>query len=292
MSEYMRNVAYLYEYDEKTREVGKGCGFVRTMIREEQGKITVVLQDAMEDEMKSSYLGFYVMGEDGVQICCKNPVHFAGGSTQLTFYPKDVEGFAWEKLDGMVLKTEKRIYFGAWKQELSMEHVRWVESFKEILATPVKEVVEIQEIPAFLKPQKKEKKSGIKYDDSYYIKIVDWKDLFRKKDQVEPFPDDEIYSCIEIGPEEIKYLPSSCNNALKNSFLLHGLYYYNHVLVGKYRCKRRQKIYVLGIPGSYDNGERVMAAMFGFDKFKAARREGVRTPDFGYWYSFFKDDEE
>lgn len=323
MSEYKRNVAYLMEYDEASGGGATSVGFVRTRINGDEGRILVGLTDAGNNQNvypKNLKWGYYIMDGENVRICCYRPVEWKDGTMEVTFHPDNLEGAAWDEVDGIILKNDYRVYYGAWKRELRMERARYVETFrdepeefeerKEPQETRDLQVCSIEEkpanhdaesysefkenieIPEFLKTHKKERKSRVKYEDSYYMKITDWKDLFKKKDMVEPFSDDEIFSCIELNAEEIKYLPSTCSNALKNSFLLHGLYYYNHVLVGKYRCKKRQKIYVLGIPGTYDNVERMMAVMYGFDRFKVARRDGIRTSEFGYWYAFFRDDEE
>lgn len=149
----------------------------------------------------------------------------------------------------------------------------------------------VQEIPDFLKVKKKDKRNRIKYEKSYHMKVNNWKDFFKKYDVVEPFSDELIYNCVEIKYDDLKYLPSSCNNVRNNSFLLHGLYNYDHVLVGKYKCKRRQQIFVLGVPGRYDNNQKMIASMFGFDNFKAGQRGSVRDKSFGYWYTLFRDDE-
>lgn len=66
-----------------------------------------------------------------------------------------------------------------------------------------------------------------------------------------------------------------------NSFLLHGYYNYGHVVIDESGEEPR-----LGVPGNYYEREQMVAEMFGFPVFEAAR-EGEKTLNgtFGYFYT-------
>lgn len=289
MLEYGRKISYLREWKYGIWE--SGFGYLKTTLRENRGLIELFAERDLKG--KDVELGFYCIKEDEVRICtvekeCK-------GSYQ--FLPEDVGGVPVKMIDGVVMKHGDRVFYAEWSEKtFDYEKAKTVDSFKEVVVTEPEEKQEekelkIQEIPDFLKVRKKPKVSKVKYDKSYYMKINDWKDLFKKHDTVEPFSDDDTFGCVEIGYDDLKFLPSSCRRLINNSFLLHGMYCYGHVLLGHRRCKRRQKIYVLGVPGRYERSECLFAGMFGFEQFKRGVRKGGRDKDFGYWCVTFCDDE-
>lgn len=70
-------------------------------------------------------------------------------------------------------------------------------------------------------------------------------------------------------------------NYLHNSFLLHGYYNYGHVIVDETKEEAR-----LGVPGNFYEREKMVAQMFGFPDFEAAREgEKISNGTFGYYYT-------
>lgn len=66
-----------------------------------------------------------------------------------------------------------------------------------------------------------------------------------------------------------------------NSFLLHGYYNYGHIMIDETEEESR-----LGVPGNYYEREQMVAAMFGFPDFEAAREgETIGNGTFGYYYT-------
>lgn len=289
MLEYGRKISYLREWKYGMWE--SGFGYLKTTLRENKGIIELFAEKDLKG--KSVELGFYRVKENEVPICTVEKEW--KGSYE--FLPEDVAGTQVGNIDGVVLKSGSRIFYAEWSEALfDYEKVKTVDSFKEAVEWKTEEKQEekelkVQEIPDFLRVKKKPKVSKVKYDKSYYMKINDWKDLFKKHDMVEPFSDDEIFNCVEIGYDDLKFLPSSCRGLINNSFLLHGMYCYGHVILARRRCKRKQKIYVLGVPGRYERSECLFAAMFGFEQFKRGVRKGAGDKDFGYWCVNFCDDE-
>lgn len=304
MADYSRRISYIYEYG--SGEKGENKGFIKTEIKSDAGKMDIELRELPTASQTEAIVGYYMWKGDRIKACGYHKENLTDKNCHisLNFNPKDMEGVEIAEIGGVIIRCKDMIYTAEWSsEEFDVHVVDWVESLKEILVeqrvkvkpeqeSNLEQELVIQEIPDFLKVRKKEKGKNIKYDKSYHMKINNWKDMFKKYDIVEPFNDDMIQNCIEIEYDDLKFLPSTCKNVVNNSFLLHGLYQYRHVLVGRQRCKRKQKIYVLGVPGRYQNSERMIAAMFGFDNFKAAQRNGVSGDNFGYWYTLFRDDEE
>lgn len=96
----------------------------------------------------------------------------------------------------------------------------------------------------------------------------------------QPVQDEEIEDAIRIQPSDLKILWQKGLRQGSNSFLMHGYYQHQHLMIGK--CKEGG--YILGIPGFY--GEKNMAEMFGFPEFrraKAERTSEIKEQTFGYW---------
>ena len=106
--------------------------------------------------------------------------------------------------------------------------------------------------------------------------------LFNSFPRVYPFEDNEIFRCVKIEPKDVGLLPAQYWLLSNNSFLLHGFYTYNHIVLANIRDGFGDR-YLLGIPGIYHNREKLMARMFGFDNFKSIRKRELRPGDFGYW---------
>ncbi len=98
----------------------------------------------------------------------------------------------------------------------------------------------------------------------------------------DPFSDGEIVECRQITPAELRILSRRDRGLMNNNFLRHGYYRYHYLLLGRRRDDGR---YILGVPGVYDRQECLMAGMFGFPNFKAAKTQGKPSmPRFGYWF--------
>ena len=97
-----------------------------------------------------------------------------------------------------------------------------------------------------------------------------------------PFEGQEI-ECIRMNLNDLRDFPQKYWYLSKNSFLLHGFFNYRHILFGVIR-ENGKKEYFLGIPGVFQNQERLMASMFGFPGFRTAKAAAYKTGNFGYWY--------
>lgn len=106
-----------------------------------------------------------------------------------------------------------------------------------------------------------------------------WKQLCNIYPTVHPIGDDVDF--VEITPADFVILRQEYQNLVRNSFLLHGYYNYNHVLLGKYPDK-----YYIGVPGIMHEQERIAAAMFGFvgfERAEAPEEQKENRDQFGYY---------
>ena len=87
-----------------------------------------------------------------------------------------------------------------------------------------------------------------------------------------------------IFGKDIRELPKKYWYLGNNSFLLHGFFNYRYLVIGKIE-EDTQNRWFLGVPGIYQNQERVMAIIFGFPEFMPEQVENR----FGCWYRFFEE---
>lgn len=106
-----------------------------------------------------------------------------------------------------------------------------------------------------------------------------WQCFSRRYSHVQPFGGEEVVDCVRVSPRDLGTLYQSQWPMGRNSFLMHGYYNYRHLLFGK--C--RDGSYFLGIPGIYENQERMMADMFGFPLFRETKEQRQLRGRFGYW---------
>ena len=119
-----------------------------------------------------------------------------------------------------------------------------------------------------------------------FLEETGWERVFHKlrlKSEIcFPFEGEEI-ECVRMNLNDLREFPQKYWYLGKNSFLLHGFFNYRHILFGEMN-ENGKKVYFLGIPGVFQNQERLMASMFGFPGFRTAKAAKYKTGNFGYWY--------
>lgn len=112
----------------------------------------------------------------------------------------------------------------------------------------------------------------------------DWEqgeEILRKFPVLNPFFDQQVLASVRIEPKDLGNFPMEHWYLANNSFLLHGYYYYRHLLFLKMR-NREEVQYAIAVPGNNEHRERFMANMFGFEQFKGVKNS--ENADFGYWW--------
>ena len=110
------------------------------------------------------------------------------------------------------------------------------------------------------------------YDDK-------WKQLCYLYKHINPFQDNREY--LSITPNDFIILNNKYHKLVNNSFLLHGYYNYEHLILGRVEQKGEQNYYI-GVPGNFYDREKQVAVMFGFESFEC-KQEPAQNGDFGYY---------
>lgn len=105
-----------------------------------------------------------------------------------------------------------------------------------------------------------------------------WNKLYKKYPKILGENDLKNLECIRIYPKDLEILPEQYWELGKNVFLLHGYYYFRHLLLAKNGEK-----YILGVPGIYHQSEKMVASLFGFYYFMEGKQPADSKGTFGYW---------
>lgn len=106
-----------------------------------------------------------------------------------------------------------------------------------------------------------------------------WQQLSAIYPHITPFEDERDY--LSVSPADFVVLPEKYYRMVNNSFLLHGYYNYEHLILAKME-RRGEVIYYMGVPGNFYDREKQVAVMFGFESFECME-EPARQGDFGYY---------
>lgn len=93
----------------------------------------------------------------------------------------------------------------------------------------------------------------------------------------------ELFDCVRIHPRDIGKLDMRNWKLGVNSFLTHGFYTYQYLLLGKMRFDNGKECAIIGVPGVFSNRDKYLANMFGFETFIPVKKTGTKTGEFGYW---------
>lgn len=115
-----------------------------------------------------------------------------------------------------------------------------------------------------------------------------WRFILENYPVMTPFAGDEHTLCVRMELKDLRQLPKQFWYLGNNSFLLHGFFNYRYYILGMTEEFGIKKWFV-GIPGVFQNPERVMAALFGFPEFRSEKPSPINTGEFGYWYRYLNE---
>lgn len=222
-------------------------------VRNGAGDFNVIMKTA---HIPTSLLSFFEM--EGIFLCSEDGSIFMSRWTEGEPLTVDMEHFIEWKAE----QTEENIYAEEKQQENKIQTAQFDrESDNELRAT---------ELPAR------------NFFPQYQWKDI-WEQFLKSHPASMPFSEKNI-TCIKIELKDIRELPRKYWYLGNNSFLLHGFFNYRYLVLGKIEEDNEDK-WFLGVPGIYQNQERVMAIIFGFPEFMPEQVENR----FGCWYRFIEE---
>lgn len=300
MSDYKRFVSYIYEY--VGGEKKESAGFVKVNARGEECKIWVHMK------------GFYVHGQQPYRayICTGEKERLLGyplgalenrnGALEWNCATKTdslmESGLALEESRGLYIEGGNRIFAAEWddypvdvnrfepinesaRQETAetkegLQALELVEAEEASAEPEVKEVLEVSAEPDGIESAaqtEQEKPDARKEQWSYLTRHF----------PVAQYMDGEARICsVRLNSRDLSRIPRDKWGLGNNSFLFHGFYQYQHLLL--LRAQQGEAVqYCVGVPGVYNEKEQMMASLFGFQEFKVLNGPAAREDGFGYW---------
>ena len=247
MAGIKRFITYIYAYENGTK--GINAGFAKVEIRGNECRIEVHLRGTpIRMGMDQVYL-FKVEGGQMLAFPMGEMRMIKGSGDYGTIIKADQIGgseYSFAEMDGMVFAGEakKTENLAAENEEKAAEELHATEM-------PMRNI-----FPKFV-----------------------WVDAWERFKNMYPYftlPEDKNVECVRIELKDLRELPRKYWYLGNNSFLLHGFFNYRYLVLGKLEEDK----WFIGVPGIYQQQERVMAAIFGFPEFMTTDH----INQFGYWY--------
>ena len=306
MAGMKRFITYIYAY-ENTKKAGN-TGFARIELRGEECRLEIHLRGVYAAQTHCKIYLFRKQGS-GIEGSLIGEMDVRNGAGDFNVIMKTAHIptslLSFFEMEGIFLCSEDgRIFMSRWTEgeplAVDMEHfIVWkAEQTEENIYA--EESLHVEENMYAEKKQQENKIQTAQFDRESdnelratelparnFFPQYQWKDIweqFLKSHPASmPFSEKNI-TCIKIELKDIRELPRKYWYLGNNSFLLHGFFNYRYLVLGKIEEDNEDK-WFLGVPGIYQNQERVMAIIFGFPEFMPEQVENR----FGCWYRFIEE---
>lgn len=284
MSEFHRMVTYLYLYEGnmKTRNVG----YAKIEKRDAQCRVEIHMKNTgLIDNNVPVY--FYTQndgGFPGILLGSINLVRGAGDFKELLDSANLVNSnYSISNIKGIFLPiSDHEMILSQWDDDSFDRNAFLTDE------SPVSPVIDIKaaEAAPVLSDAPSETSEFASTETATEKSIVPpsprWDFIMKNFPSIAPFPTVDSFQWVRLELKDLRLLPKSYWYLGNNSFLLHGFFNYHHLLLGKKEDTQSCQ-WFLGIPGVFQNPERVMATIFGFPEFRSASESDTKLNQFGYW---------
>lgn len=298
-----RFVTYIYAYENNNKN--QNVGFAKVDIRGDYCQVEIHLKRTGYTNVKCPVYLFVRENEVivGVEIGEIALVNGCGDFVrQLNCNGVGETPYCMKDMKGILIFLDNTVMFASqWDEKaIYRENFKPYEETKEI---PVEQAEDAAEEPEESGQMEKLQVESVQTQQSREQQTEElqpeaqrsgdmWMDLWEKlngmygaKNLFENMPE---ISGIHMELKDLRELPKKYWYLGSNSFLLHGFFNYRHLLLGKVENESGRKWFI-GVPGIYQNQEKVLAAVFGFPEFRQEKDTGVKTGQFGYWYRFMDE---
>lgn len=294
MAGMKRFITYIYAY-ENTKKAGN-TGFARIELRGEECRLEIHLRGVYAAQTHCKIYLFRKQGS-GIEGSLIGEMDVRNGAGDFSVIMKtahiSTSLLSFFEMEGIFLCSEDgRIFMSRWTEgeplTVDMEHfIEWkAEQTEENIYAEEKQQENKIQTAQFDRESDNELRATELPARNFFLQYQ-WKDIweqFLKSHPASmPFSEKNI-TCIKIELKDIRELPRKYWYLGNNSFLLHGFFNYRYLVLGKIEEDNEDK-WFLGVPGIYQNQERVMAIIFGFPEFMPEQVENR----FGCWYRFIEE---
>lgn len=277
---YFRSITYI-DYYENGSKCGN-IGHVRWEIRDEECKISIYIQGTLFDRIyrqaerrkdKLSMTASFLQGDvdTGYQSRKVALMELKESKLQkvLRFHKDNMAGLSFDRISGIHFAIEDKKY-GVTVLDGNTERV----ALAGLDSGPAVENGFAVESHPGQKAELEAASAATEEINNNDFSMDKWEQLCRMYPKVHPLRNENSY--ISISPKDFVIFPNEYQKLVHNSFLLHGFYNYQHIILGKYGEE-----FYLGVPGTYHDREALVANMFGFNGFESVDKRETGT--FGYY---------
>ena len=294
MAGMKRFITYIYAY-ENTKKAGN-TGFARIELRGEECRLEIHLRGVYAAQTHCKIYLFRKQGS-GIEGSLIGEMDVRNGAGDFNVIMKTAHIptslLSFFEMEGIFLCSEDgRIFMSRWTEgeplTVDMEHlIEWkAEQTEENIYAEEKQQENKIQTAQFDRESDNELRAtelpARNFFPQYQWKDI-WEQFLKSHPASMPFSEKNI-TCIKIELKDIRELPRKYWYLGNNSFLLHGFFNYRYLVLGKIEEDNEDK-WFLGVPGIYQNQERVMAIIFGFPEFMPEQVENR----FGCWYRFIEE---
>ena len=269
MNQYRRIVSYLYKYGNGKK--GENTGFVRIDTRPEGIRLHFRVKDLRMMDEKRLKVYFYFHRENRLQLVFVDEFLCARGNCEYkkVVFP-DFTDSDFEKMNGVVFLDQEGLLYGScWdEREISDDLILETEEEKEESVSEKEEKIVTEE--AEVMP--KDKIADVQNVDIF----ADYADIVLEGAE-------NIIRAVEIKMLDIPKLPSCEWVLAENAFLKQAYESEQHLLLGRILMPDESEVWILGVPGTYNNREKYLAGIFGFHEYIGKENTEFKTGGKGYW---------
>lgn len=280
MSNYRRFITYLFQYEngEKQRQ----CGHARIEQRQNQGKIDFYIKDCGADMGELMPYFFAQQGQVRLPIGKLNVKNnSAEGAFRFECTRMGDTRHHFSEMQGLVIPLgNNRMIISQWEEEaFSWSALQGQEQNNKSEPDNVAQnhveqntLLNAAEIP--------QDTSVVQQQTTSLAQALELQ-LRALRPKHYPFQGNLEDWATQAQLRDIKLLPRDYWKLANNSFVLRGYFNYGSILIGYMESEKR---FFIGIPGIFQKQERVIAGLFGFNRFRGQRSAEGKPGDFGYWY--------
>ncbi len=255
-----RFVTYIYEYERGIR--GKNIGFIRTDIRDEECRLELHIRGL--DRFKGKGNVYLIVGNDSPEGISAGDILFSQGigNFKITCPQNKLgkSGYTIGDLQALAIRYNGgKLLIGLFTEHPSDEILRGNFVIPETVPVP-----QPQPQPSPAPPPVAETSS--EPEPQLTSSAIDPN---RNSDQEQSKKSRVLYQKIEITDIR-KMLPKRNWYLCNNSFLVHGFFSYHFLMLKTVETSDGIQRF-LGVPGIYEQPERMMALLFGFPEFEPGR---------------------
>lgn len=302
MQAYKRKITYFYQYN--NGQTGSTAGFLKLEIRGDRVKVIINIQEPAGLPYNGADLYFY--HEAGNHLAATKVDRVQSIDGVLTYHTRQDwqhfynTGRDLYTFDGaLVVYNQNHYYVGDFKDKNRKGiPIHFGEPEKEIKQTQAEPEIEPPKQEELKQEEKNPEKKELKKQEEFFQcencpyqekrkaekgNQDSFEQMLEQCPKLPVYGATELFQCVRIHPRDIGKLDMRNWKLGVNSFLTHGFYTYQYLLLGKMRFSDGMERPIIGVPGIYTNREKYLANMFGFEQFIPVQNTGIKTGEFGYW---------